>query len=264
MSYISYEFDYIPTNFTNTTTYIDYWTHLEAGAANYGEDGHTKLSQAKTVFNELSFISDKSNYFDNLPEEENFSYSPDHQYAVLFNTLDILVKEGGKKGIFHVNDLFDDYTNYATIHLRNYATKMGYNDIIIDPIVGDYTTLSPEHSLAPYGKGKYDTVHLKNPEISFYHYGIDGDTMLSNDITREHARNKLQILANFSCYGMDFFPIDFNNAFIPEEEYDEYILQGIFYKQTSSWSAVGYNFPAGVTAPTTFGAVYFIESNIYC
>jgi hypothetical protein len=245
-------------------TYKNYWTHIELGAANYAEDGHTKLSQSKTVFSELSSVSAKPNYFDSLPENEDFSYAPGHQYAVLFQTLDRLVEKGGRQGIFHVNDLFVDYTEYATFHLRKYAAEKGYTSVIVEPIPGNYTTLSPQQTLMQYGKDRYDSVHLKNPEVSFYNYGIDGNTMLSNEEFRECARDKLQLLANFSCYGLLFFPIDHHNSFIPKDEYEVYINPGIFYKTTLEWQPVGYYFPEGEHVPNSYGAVYLIESDKTC
>ncbi len=245
-------------------SYTDYWSHIELGAANYGEDGHTQASQSKTVFMELKNVTSAPNYFSHLPSQEGFSYVPQHQYDVLFLTLDKLVAAKGEKGIFHVNDLFTEYTEYAVMHLKNYAKNKGYDFVIIEPVIGDYTKIVTHETLSKYNKIKYDSVHLKNPEVSFYNFGIDGSKMLSDDNSRQKARDTLQLLANLSCHGLFFFPINHSYNFIPKKEYEQYIEKGQFYKTTTEWSAVGYHFPEGKSYPVCFGAVYFIASLAEC
>lgn len=232
------------------------WTHLELGAGNYGEDGHTKKALRKTVLKELTYVSKAPSYIDQLPEKDPNPYDPKHQYAVLFWTLDELVAERGPEGIFHVNDLFEEYTQYAAKCLSQYAEERGYDQIIIETLAGDYIKIDPRKTLAKYGLTHYDSVHLKNPEESFFHYGMDGDRLLSNYESRRKGRIKLQYLANLSKEGLYFFPI----GYIPEAEKEEFIRKGIFYLPTSSWKPVPYYFPEGPIFEKKFGRVYFIKS----
>lgn len=248
-----------------TALYQDYWIHIEFGAGNYGEDGHTKKSQLMTVFSEFTEVTDKANYFHYLPDEEEFSYDPKHQFAVLFATLDKLIAEHGAKIIFHVNDLFANYANYAAARLKEYAQEKNYNSVIIEAIPGDYTKLEPYKIIGyNYGREIYDSAHLKNAEISFYNYGIDGNNLLSSDLTRESARIKLQYLANFTCSGLYFFQVDHSNVFIPKAEYEEFINQEKFYLPSNDWTNMSYFFPEGGAIPENFSNVYYIKSLTEC
>jgi hypothetical protein len=238
------------------------WTHLELGAGNYGEDGHTKKSQRKTVLKKLTYVSKIPNYIDQLPEKDPNPYNPKQQYAILFLTLENLVTQRGPKGIFHVNDLVEEYAQHAAIRLSQYAQERRYDQVIIEPIGGDYMDLTPLRTLEKYKLTHYDSVHLKNPEVSFYHYGMDGDNMLSTPESRKKARTQLQYLANFSKEGLYFFPIDEQDSFIPQAEKKEFINKGIFYLPTTAWDPVPYYFPEGTTIDKKFGKVYFIKSQI--
>ena len=242
----------------------DYWTHLELGAGNYGDDGHTQKSQKMTVLRELKTVTSAPNYISALPENSTFVIDRNHQFQVLFDTLDTLVTQQGKQGIFHVNDLYSEYTQVATDALKSYAISKGYNSIFIESVPGDYRTIDSVLALASYERPFYDSVHLKNPEVSFYHYGMDGGYMLSDSESRQKARDTLQQLANLSYQGLFFFPINIDDYFIPLEEYIEFISEGIFYHNTSVWTAVGYNFPEGSRFSSKLGAVYFIEHNYSC
>jgi hypothetical protein len=244
-------------------TLDNYWFHLELGAANYGETGHTRESQEKTVFYEFTHVTDKPNYKDQL--ENNYTLIPDEQYRVLFLTLDKLVQANDGRVVFHVNDLFENWTQTTTTALQNYAAnKVGYDTVRIEAVVGNYTQLNATHYLAKYGRVKYDSAHLKNPEVSFYNYGIDGEDMLYNENSRAKARERLQGLANLACTGLFFFPINPYGKywFIPQEEYTQYIDQQIFYKHTDEWDALPYVFPEGGEFDIKYAAVYFIETNV--
>lgn len=244
--------------------HTDRWSHIELGAGNYGQEGHTKTSQQMTVLMALTYVSALPNYVDKLPEYDQEPYIPAHQYAVLLQTLDQLVQQYGPRGIFHVNDLFEEYASYAVRRLTEYATSKGYNQVIIEVVAGDYNDLSPANTLEKYGKFLYDSAHLKNPEISFYNYGLDGNNTLADDNSRTNARAKLQQLANLSHKGLHFFPVDARNIFIPKEEYEEYINQHKFYQPTTIWHPVPYYFPEGPIINQTFGSVYFIPHNYSC
>ncbi|MFN7038820.1 MAG: hypothetical protein ACK4OM_04555 [Alphaproteobacteria bacterium] len=260
-NYCRYYFDdpALPDN-----TFQDFWTHIELGAGNYGLDGHTKISQNMTVLMELKFVSDIPNFIDSLQEHPENNYDPTYQYAVLFNTLDQLVYRNGARGIFHVNDLYNEYSEYAAEQLKQYASFKGYDEIIIEAVPGDYTKIIPYQTLEKYNKFLYDSVHLKNPEISFYNYGMDGGEMLFNTESRENARAKLQTLANLSYNGMYFFPIDSQDVFIPKAEKEEFINQGIFYHTTDKYAPVPYYFPEGNIFPEQYGSVYWISPNYTC
>jgi hypothetical protein len=266
----STHFDYCAykNNLEKTTQneFSNYWSHIELGAGNYGLDGHTKTSQYMTILMEFKYVSDRyKELIDSLPESNpNPDYDPYHQYAVLFDTLDQLVDKYGPKGIFHINDLFQEYCDYAALQLREYAKIKGYKDIIIEVIPGDYTQINPETTLEKYSKHLYDSAHLKNPELSFYNYGIDGSDLLSNNESREYARLKLQKLADLSFKGLYFFPTDPDNLFIPTEEKVEFISQDIFYHATNDFSPVPYYFPEGDIFSEENGYVYWIDNSYSC
>ena len=240
--------------------YNDFFMHLELGAANYGPDGHTKTSQDKTVFSEFREVTKKLNYRDTLNDLENIAYRPEMQHRSLFVTIDQLVQLNGGRVVFFINDLFPVYVDDAVTKIKQYVSDRGYNSVIIEPVVGNYTAVNMTAPLAKYGRTAYDSVHLKNPEVSFYHYGIDGDDMLPDVESRSKAREKLSALAKLSCNGLYFFPTDQNNNFIPKEEYDEFIDIDIFYKKTTKWNAVPYILPEGEVMLNSYSAVYFVES----
>lgn len=237
----------------------DGWTHLELGAGNYGQDGHTQISQKKTVLRQIDATA-KMNYIDTLPVKAELPYKPDVQFAILFETLDKLIENNGPKGVFHVNDLYEEYAQAASNALKAYAKDKQYSKVIIEVVPGDYAYINPEQSLKPYRVKRYDSVHLKNPEISFYTYKMDGDEFLSNEQSRDRARFLLQRLANYSSQGLTFFPIKHPN-FIPEQEIKEFIEPHIFYQPTTLWQPVPYLYPDGQEIDKKHGAVYFISQN---
>jgi hypothetical protein len=246
------------------TKFQNFWAHVELGAGNYGKDGHTKISQEMTVLMEFQFVSETPNYITTLNERDVEPYKPEHQFAVLFKTLDQLVYNKGPFGIVHVNDLFAEYADNAADELKKYASSKGYNNVIIESVSGDYTQIIPRLTLEKYSKTLYDSAHLKNPEVSFYNYGMDGSKMLSDKTSREKARTKLQTLANLSYKGLYFFPIDYEDAFVPRAEKEEFIRKGIFYHKTTDYNPVAYYFPEGGTIPKRYGGVYWISTNFTC
>lgn len=236
------------------------WTHLELGAGNYGPDGHTKASQAKTVLMKFEEVTQQKNYIDDLDEFGQGDYKPEEQYGVLFWTLDELVKRYGAVGVFHINDLYEDYAVMATQRLTDYAISKGYDSIIIEAVPGDYQLINAEQTLSPYGKSQYSTTHLKNPEMAFYHDRMDGDILSSKDSSRERTRLMLQNLANLSESGLYLF-ILYNDDFVPIKERTEFMEQGIFYHTTSEWEPVPYIFPEGFVVDKSVGAVFHIRPN---
>lgn len=240
------------------------WTHLELGAGNYGPDGHTKTSQAMTVLMKIKDVSSEKNYIDELEEFGRGNYKPEEQYGVLFWTLDELIRRYGDVGVFHVNDLYDEYAYFATEKLMEYAVSKGYESIIIEAVPGDYQFINSEHTLSPYGKTKYATTHLKNPEVSLFHDRLDGNHFAATDKSREQTRLMLNSLANLSESGLYLF-ILYNDCFVPLEEKTEFMEQGIFYHATNAWESVPYIFPEGNVINKDVGKVFQIlpTNNIF-
>ncbi len=233
------------------------WTHLELGAGNYGSDGHTKRSQAMTVLMKIENVSNEKNYIDDLEEVGHGDYKPEDQYGVLFWTLDELVRRYGDVGVFHVNDLYEEYAVFATQKLIEYARSKEYDSIVIEAVAGDYRLLNAEQTLLPYGRAKYSTTHLKNPEVSLYHDRMDGNLLSATDQSREQTRLMLQSLANLSETGLYLF-ILYHNNFIPLEERTEFAERGIFYCATDEWDPVPYIFPEGRVIDKSVGRVFQI------
>lgn len=219
------------------------WTHLELGAGNYGEEGHTQTSQKRTVLMALSYVSEKENYIDHLQEMGTNDYDPEEQYAILFWTLDELVSRYGKEGTFYVNDLYPEYAAYAAHQLRKYAKQKGYDQIVIEILSGDYQML---------GGRTFDSVHLKNPEISLFYEGMDGTTFFTSSEKLRETRELLSHLASLSNEGLYLFII---GSFIPEEEKES----ANFYLPTDEWEAVSYVYPEGVRVDSSRCNVYLIK-----
>ncbi|MBI3237113.1 MAG: hypothetical protein HYZ48_05395 [Chlamydiales bacterium] len=234
------------------------WTHLELGAGNYGPDGHTKASQSMTVLLKIEDISDAKNYIDELEEVGRGDYKPEDQYGILFETLDELVRRYGEIGVFHVNDLYEEYAIFATQKLIEYAMKKGYDSIIIESVPGDYQLIDSERTLSPYGKVKYSSAHLKNPEASFYHDRMDGEHFFASEKSCEKTRFILKNLASLSENGLYLF-ILYHNNFIPLEERTEFMEKGIFYHPTNDWDSVPYIFPEGCVVDKEMGKVFHIK-----
>lgn len=233
------------------------WAHIELGAGNYGQDGHTKASQTMTVLTKIKDVSNEKNYIDELEEFGKGDYKPEEQYGILFWTLDELVKRYGDVGIFHVNDLYEEYALYAAQKVAEYAEDKGYKSVIIEAVSGDYQFIDSESTLAPYGKIKYSTAHLKNPEVSLYHDRMDGDHFYASETSRSKTRSMLQNLANLSESGLYLFVL-YNDYFVPLEERMEFMEKEIFYHSTNEWDSVPYIFPEGDAFDKEQGKVFHI------
>lgn len=220
------------------------WYHIELGGGNYGNDGHTKASQIMTVVKKFKEISPEKNYIDDLEEKGLGNYNPDEQFGVLFWTLDELVLRYGPKGVFHLNDLYEEYALIAVERLKDYASQKGYDSITIEPLSGDYQLIHAPAALAKYGRKQYTSAHLKNPEVSFYFERMDGEHLLASVISRAETRALLHQLASLSESGLYLFILN-NKYFIPDEEWNEFMDKGVFYYPTSNWQAVPYIFPEG-------------------
>ena len=163
----------------------------------------------------------------------------------------------GNIGVFHVNDLYEDYAIFATEKLKEYATIMGYDSIIIEALPGDYQFLNSEKNLSKYGKTKYSSVHLKNPEASFYHDKLDGNLFSASEKSRKKTRRLLQHLANLSEENLYLF-ILYHNNFVPMEEKTMFIEKDIFYHSTKEWPSVPYIFPEGRVVGSEHARVFAI------
>lgn len=247
-----------PTVFSNDKAICDGWAHLELGAGNYGPDGHTKSSQSMTVLLKVEKVTNARNYIDDLEEVGRGDYKPEDQYGVLFWTLDQLIKRYGDVGVFHVNDLYEEYATFAAQKLVEYAAAKGYNSVVIEAVPGDYQLIDSEANLSKYGKTKYSSIHLKNPEISFFHDRMDGDRLFASEKSREQTRSMLKNLANLSTDGLHLF-ILYHDDFVPLEERTEFIEKGIFYYATDKWEAVPYIFPEGNVIDKEIGRVFHIN-----
>lgn len=204
----------------------------------------------------------RENYIDELASKPVEYLNPERQYRVLFDTLDQLIARYGPHGVFHVNDLYAEYAEYAAAKLKLHAQERNYHQIIIEPIAGDYSSIDAKNTLRSFGRNRYTSVHLKNIEVSFFHDGIDGKLMLSSEESRKNARAILQQLANLSDTGLYFFPTDFEGDFIPAEE--RILVQcGKFYAPTQHWAPVAYYFPeGGEIASNPHGNVFWIQPRL--
>jgi hypothetical protein len=233
------------------------WSHIELGGGNYGADGHTRKSQLMTVGAQLR-VTNQSNYIDDLPQEDPFCYVPGNQYRVLFDTLDELVKQhGSDDGVFHVNDLFAEYADYAVEKLKRYAVEKGYNRLVIESIHGDYTRIDPKETLKAYHLQRYDTAHLKNFEVSFFMAVMDGEQFISTPESRSNGRKGLQRLANLAVHGLELIVV-YHPNFIPLEE--KQLMEGHIFYQPTNATLMPYFFPEGVKFPAIFTRAFHIQS----
>lgn len=217
------------------------WFHIELGGGNYGEEGHTQTSQSKTVLKKLD-VTCAPNYIDELNLIDDYCYVPDYQYRVLFDTLDELIQRHGPNGVFHINDLVPEYAFFAVERLREYAQEKGYTQIIVEAVPGDYANIDPRQTLSRYGADLYNTAHLKNPEVSFFHHSMDGDALHHSSSSIYEARACLQKLADLAHEGLQFTVI-LNPNFVPYEEVLAMFQQGFY--EASTAKAYPYIWPEG-------------------
>ncbi len=245
--------------FSHEENVFNGWIHLELGAGNYGSrKAHIKTSLSKTALIEIGDVSDAKHYVNALDEMPQGGYIPQEQYGVLFWTLDQLVERYGEAGVFHVNDIQKGDAFFATEKLMEYATEKGYDSVIIEAVPGDYRSTDFEQNLLEYSRVKYDSVHLKNPEHSFF-YG--SYYVAASEDPCQQVRVLLQKLANFSEEGLYFFVINVNRE-VPQKERTEFMEKGIFYLETEEWEPVPYIFRGGGRIINKEnGAVFFIESS---
>lgn len=111
--------------------------------------------------------------------------------------------------------------------------------------------------LQEYGLDKYTSVHLKNPECSFYYDTIDGDKGYASAESIFETRTLLQTLANLSSEGMYLFLV-YSNKYIPESEMENYYA----HQFTDCWEPVPYIFPDGYIISTERTRVFHIEDNL--
>jgi hypothetical protein len=169
---------------------------------------------------------------------------------VLFWTLDQLVSRYGEAGTFYINDLYEEYAEWAVDKLTQYAQAKGYCSVEIKAFPGDYRLID---------SGRYTTIHLKNPEISFFYDQMDGDFLYTSDGSRHETREMLSRLASRSESGLHLF-ILYHEDFIPPQEIEEFISKGLFYHETAEWEALPYIYPEGNLIDKELGKVYRIDS----
>ncbi|MEM9211653.1 MAG: hypothetical protein AAGA63_09200 [Pseudomonadota bacterium] len=237
------------------------WKHLELGAGNYGNEGITKSSQTLTVLNKMSRVSHKENYIDRLPDSAcTTNGNKDHQFFVLAWTLERLVLQRGNAGVFIINDIDPEYASDALEYLQTHLDKKKLSNVTLDVIVGDYNAISPLNSLQQYGADKFDSIHLKNPEVSLFRDGMDGDVFSTSKPKREQTRFELKRLAAFSNDGLYLFILDYKDAYFPADELETSYGQDPFYRHQTLWPPVPYCRPDGGQTDREFGKVYHIAS----
>lgn len=244
--------------FSSESAVFHGWVHLELGAGNYGPDGHTKTSQVMPTLMKIEGVSNRENDVEDLKEMSQDDYISKEQYGILFWTLDELVKRYGGVGIFHVNDLYEEYALFAAKKLAEYAASKSYVSVVIEAVPGNYQLVDFQKALSQYGKVRYSTAHLKNPEVSLYHDQIDGDRFYASNISRNQTRSMLQNLANLSETGLYLF-ILYHEYFVPLEERTEFMEKDIFYHATNEWNSVPYIFPDGNIIDKEVGRVFHVK-----
>lgn len=218
-----------------------FYAHLELGAANFGPYGHTKEGLNKTVIKEIN-VAAPGNYIERL--EDKIDYCPHHyqQFFVLFRTMnDIINKNKDYTIVFHVNDIDDENTDYVTNILKDRAKECHCDNIIIEGVPGNYTLLSPKQSLAKYNLSIYNTVHLKNPDESFFHDQLAPEATYSLFSINRGIDNLLKI----ASYAYKAILFDTLSGCIPFIAYTIMLTQGILKRSDNHPFA--YIFPEGDT-----------------
>jgi hypothetical protein len=240
----------------------DYF-HLELGAGNYGQEGHTRKALFTTYGANKVEIAQPETFFNDIPQDASQAQLPLHaekQYRVLFITLDELVKRNpGEQIVFHVNDLVAEWADYASVKLREYANNKGYN-VIVESVPGNYFELNTQTA--------YDSVHLKNFELMYSEtiqsvncQGVYHDRLVVTAASRQRMREGLQKVANLGKRGLHLFILNTNDYF-PGLERTEYSMRGKFYLNTTEWKGYGYDLPDGLwSAPERMSHVFFIASS---
>lgn len=231
------------------------YVHLELGAGNYGQEGHTRKALFMTYSANNVGIPSPRTFFEGITENASMAVlplKPEIQYRLLFLTLDELVKRNpGEQIVFHVNDLVVEWADYASERLREYAGRKGY-DVIVETVPGNYFQLGTTNV--------YDSVHLKNPEL-MYAASIDGDDTTVTESSCRRMREGLQKLANLGKRGLHFFILNSEDYF-PSPERTRYSMRGKFYHNTSEWKGFGYDLPDGLwRAPEKASHVFFIAAS---
>lgn len=136
------------------------WSHIELGAANYGANPGADNSY--------------------LPK----SWAPGkNQYSILFGTLDKLIQEKGKTGFFFLNDLQMYDIEYAIGKLRKHIQQNHPDsNIKLLPLPGDFFKIK-----LPFT----DSIHLKNPEYTFF-----------TELEKNDKQHRLQYFADHSKEGL--------------------------------------------------------------
>jgi hypothetical protein len=249
----------IPILLLSNSLVADYY-HLELGAGNYGQEGHTRKALFTTYGANNVAIRNKTAFFEGISENATQAILPIKaavQYRVLFRTLDELVTRNlGEQIVFHINDLVPEWAEYACAKLREYAASQKY-DVVVEPVGGNYFLLDSAITLASYGAGSYDSVHLKNPEL-MYGEAVERDEPVVTDASRHRMRTGLQKLANLGKHGLHFFIINRDDYF-PHFERTQYAMRGKFYMNTTEWKGLGYDLPDGIwSSPKEASHVFFI------
>lgn len=143
------------------------WSHVELGAANYG----TSLT-ADTSY-PCKKISSK-------------------QHKILFDTVDNLILQKGKKGVIYINDLEKRNVSFTIHKLKRYLMeKYPDNEITLIPLVGNFFEIAIP---------KVDSIHLKNPEDWFFFNLDDEDKKNRLAYFADQAREGLTLITYFKTH----------------------------------------------------------------
>ncbi len=142
------------------------WSHIELGGAHYTACPETDSND--------------------LPP----SQAPrKNRYTILFNTVDKLIESKGKTGVFYLNDLHTENINYALDSLKNHIEIQHPDaDIKLIPFTGDFFKIK-----LPV----VDSIHLKNPEYTFFTALDEKANQNRLQYFADHAREGLTLATYF-------------------------------------------------------------------
>lgn len=218
------------------------WTHLELGAGNYGRNNkcdriHTKVIETPVPKRLIP-----------LPRAA-IKNNPEYQYFVLFRTLDILVQRFGPKGTFYVNDFKGPDILYTKICLENYIRRWNEKpenekiDVKVQILHGNFYKLAAQKTL-PCSDQTFDSIHIKNPDVSFMRANFTNDGDDPQSIEKRHKTfTMMKQWANRSNSGLFLFIINLE-GFIPQTALEEGLAFNI-YEYSTEWPQFPYVFPNG-------------------
>lgn len=156
------------STFTVFSSRFKPWSHIELGAANYGNNPYAD------------------------PSYSGSGTLGNNQFDLLFATIDQLIKTKGNQGIFYINDRHDIAVNFTVEHLTTYLTENHPNNKIrLIALPGDFFSIELP---------MVDSIHLKNPETWFFR-ALDNEIYQTRmQYFAEHAKEGLTLVTYFKHY----------------------------------------------------------------